>query len=358
MRFSFAFAGLATAICVFAMPRTAAAHSQPYSYLDLRLEDRAFGGRVAAHVIDIAHEAGLPAPDSLLDSSFVRKHLSVIERVFAERLGLSADGRAVAPRWTHLEIDDDRNLVALEWTAKARPSRLEICGPMFRWEAVHETYLNVYEGGQLRRQDLLDATHLVTRYDSGARQSVISVIRKFVGAGIHHIFIGPDHILFIVGLLLLGGGVGRLLKIVTAFTVAHSITLGLATFQILDPSPRIIEPAIALSIVFVGADNLWSRGRRMDPRALLAFGFGFVHGFGFASVLRDFGLPRESLGWSLFSFNAGVEIGQACIVLSVVPLLGWLRSRNARAAQTVVIFGSWCVILAGSYWFAERVLAH
>jgi hypothetical protein len=89
---------------------------------------------------------------------------------------------------------------------------------------------------------------------------------------------------------------------------------------------------------------------------LIAFGFGFVHGFGFASVLREFGLPREALAASLFAFNAGVEVGQACIVLAVLPLLSLLRTRAPRLAPRVVFAGSVGVVLAGSYWFAQRVL--
>ncbi len=118
--------------------------------------------------------------------------------------------------------------------------------------------------------------------------------------GIHHIFIGPDHILFIVGLLLLGGTLGRLLKIVTAFPIAHSVTLVLATLDILNPPARVTEPIFALSIVFVGAHALLHRGEKRDWRLLFAFGFGFIHGFGFANVLRDMALPRTALSWSLF----------------------------------------------------------
>ena len=132
--------------------------------------------------------------------------------------------------------------------------------------------------------------------------------------------IGPDHILFLVGLLLLGGTWMTLLRIVTAFTIGHSITLSLAALNIVTPPATIIEPAIALSIVFVGADNL-VRGDGRDLRAWVALVFGLVHGFGFANVLREFGLPREALGWSLFSFNFGVEIGQVAIVLVVASLL-------------------------------------
>src|SRR4029079_9268945 len=149
-------------------------------------------------------------------------------------------------------------------------------------------------------------------YFAGTRQGVFAVIKKFVPAGIHHILIGPDHLLFLVGLLLLGGSIGRLAAVVTGFTVPQSVTLSLAALNYVTPPARIIEPAIALSIVYVGADNLLVREGR-DVRAWIAFAFGFIHGCGFANVLREMDLPSRALGWSLFSFNVGVEIGQLLV---------------------------------------------
>ena len=156
-------------------------------------------------------------------------------------------------------------------------------------------------------------------------------MKVFIPSGIHHILIGPDHILFLIGLLLTGGSWGTLVSIVTAFTIGHSITLSLAALNEVSPPPAIIEPAIALSIVFVGADNL-VRGDGRDLRAWVAAVFGLVHGFGFANVLREFGLPREALGWSLFSFNVGVEIGQLAMVLVVASVLAAIR-QTQRAAR-------------------------
>jgi hypothetical protein len=153
----------------------------------------------------------------------------------------------------------------------------------------------------------------------------------------------------------MGGSLLRLLSIVTAFTIAHSITLSLAALNVINPSPRLIEPAIALSIIYVGIDNLMVGKTGRDVRAWIAFFFGFVHGFGFAGVLKEFGLPRQALGWSLFSFNFGVEIGQACIVVVVASVLAALRSRNQALAGRIMKVGSVCVILAGTWWFIQRV---
>ena len=180
------------------------------------------------------------------------------------------------------------------------------------------------------------------------------MVRTFIPSGVHHILIGPDHILFLVGLLLLGGTRTTLVKIVTAFTLGHSLTLSLAALNVLSPPARVIEPAIALSIVYVGADNLLG-GTGRDVRAWVALVFGLVHGFGFANVLREFGLPSEALAWSLFAFNVGVEIAQLVIVLLVATGLAMIRRRSTLVGSRVSWAGSVAVIAAGTYWFAARV---
>jgi hypothetical protein len=163
----------------------------------------------------------------------------------------------------------------------------------------------------------------------------------------------------------------RLALIVTAFTIGHSITLSVAALDIFSPPGRIIEPLIALTIVVVGTDNLFvvaDRKRQSEPaasgvpappprdaRPLFAGFFGLIHGFGFASVLKEFGLPREALAWSLVSFNVGVEIGQLIIVVVAATLL--TLTIRARPALTMPLarWGSVGVILAGTYWFVDRL---
>ena len=338
----------------------ARAHDQPYSWLVLQLSTGRLDGTVTAHVVDLAHDAGIADPDSLMDADFLARHTPALEAMLASHLSLVADGVPVVPEWTGAAPVPDRRTIAFAWHAAwpHPPGMLRIDGPLFAYDTQHETYLNVYENGALKQQDLL--THERTRYDhfTGGRQGLLAVLRTFLLAGMHHIFIGPDHILFIVGLLLLGGSPVRLLKIVTAFTLAHSVTLALATLGIVTPPPRLVEPVIALSIVAVGISNLRvlrSGGSpAVDARVWVALGFGFIHGFGFASVLRDFGLPRAALGASLFAFNAGVEVGQACIVGIVAPILALVRLRAPTQAPRVVTVGSLVVALAGGYWFVER----
>jgi hypothetical protein len=124
------------------------------------------------------------------------------------------------------------------------------------------------------------------------------------------------------------------------------------------PPAAVIEPAIALSIVYVGADNLMVRDRPgRDMRAWIALGFGLIHGFGFANVLREMDLPPRALGWSLFAFNVGVEIGQALVVTLVGWVLATLRARSQQAGRAIVLVGSLVVMAAGGFWFLERVFA-
>jgi hydrogenase/urease accessory protein HupE len=275
-----------------------------------------------------------------------------------DRLALTADGRAVTVgAWSAPEPLAERQSVRLEGraTLEKPAGAIAVTTVMFPYDPQHQTFINVYEAEALTSQAILDKSRTRFEYFAGTRQGTLAVVRRFVPAGVHHILIGPDHLLFLVGLLLLGGSIRQLAMIVTSFTIAHSITLSLAALNIVSPPSRIIEPAIALSIVYVGADNLLIHDGR-DVRAWIAFAFGFIHGFGFASVLREMELPRRALGWTLFSFNVGVEIGQLTVVLVVASALAALRSRSEWAGRRLAVIGSVAVVAAGSVWFVQRLL--
>lgn len=345
-----AFGGLATAA-------VASAHDQPYSYVELALGPKALEGKVFAHVEDFATALGVAPSDSLYAPGTAIRRRAELQRILADRLHIAADGRPLVVEWGALDSIPERYLVGFHFRApwNAPPGRLVVDGPLFANDPVHETYLNVTEDGRLVVQELLDARHTSVTHWRGGRQGLLSIVATFVYEGIHHIFIGPDHILFVIGLLLLGGSIGRLVKIVTAFTLAHSVTLALATLQLVTPPSRIIEPLIALSIVYVGVENLRARHKPSDRRVPIAFGFGLIHGFGFASVLREFGLPPAAIAPSLVAFNVGVEIGQAMIVLAVAPVLTLARAKAGSRASWILVGGSVCVITAGGWWFVERV---
>lgn len=176
---------------------------------------------------------------------------------------------------------------------------------------------------------------------------------SFLKLGVKHIFTGYDHILFLVALLLPGSNLSQLLKVVTAFTIAHSITLSLAVLDIVTLPTALVESIIALSIVYVAAENLWKK--QLNHRAWLTFSFGLIHGLGFANILRDITQSQDNLFLSLASFNLGVEIGQIIIVLLV--FYGFRFWQNHRRAIVLKHCLSCLMILMGSIWFAERAFA-
>ena len=170
--------------------------------------------------------------------------------------------------------------------------------------------------------------------------------------GIQHILTGYDHLLFLLGLILVGGRLRSLMVVITAFTVAHSLTLGLAALGLWAPSPRLVEPAIALSIAYVGIENWFVRDARR--RWLITFPFGLIHGFGFAGALREISLPSGQIPLALASFNVGVEAGQLAVLALVLPGILWL-GRRSWFAQRGVRMVSTVIAVAGLVWFVQRV---
>jgi HupE / UreJ protein len=182
--------------------------------------------------------------------------------------------------------------------------------------------------------------------DTPIDQKIIS----FVRLGIEHIWTGYDHILFLISLLMLGGNLGYLLKVVTAFSLSHSVTLFLAALNIISVPSRWVEIAIALSIAYIASENLW----RKEPKARwqLAFAFGLIHGLGFSSALQELDLPRTNLVTSLASFSVGIELGQFAIVLVVYLALAYLRKFAwDLTIRRLISIG---VIVMSGIWFWER----
>jgi HupE / UreJ protein len=190
----------------------------------------------------------------------------------------------------------------------------------------------------------------------------------FVGEGVHHIVTGWDHVLFLLCLLLpsvmvrtrdgwrpverLGNAVWPVAGIVTAFTLAHSITLTLAALKIVSLSPSFIEPAIAATIVLAAVDNV--RPIFFGHRGWVTFAFGLIHGFGFAGVLAELELPAAQFAWALFQFNLGLELGQLAIVVLATGLLFALRGRSGYTAWAIR-GGSFAAMAIGVLWLIERI---
>jgi hypothetical protein len=194
---------------------------------------------------------------------------------------------------------------------------------------------------------------LATRADApppedGADTSFLAMVQY----GVTHILIGWDHLLFLLGLVLVGGRLRTIVGVVSAFTVGHSITLALAALRIWTPSAAVIEPLIALSIVYVGVENFFVES--VEGRWYLTGLFGLVHGFGFAGVLAEIQLPSDGVLPALVAFNLGVELGQLVAIAAVLPVLGWLRRRGSLSGPALRVT-SGLIATLGAYWFVERV---
>jgi len=276
--------------------------------------------------------------------------------VSADGAPCALSGSSVAP------VQEDGVAVTARWDCPRPPVRLRMrLGFLDRLPDGHlHVALLRLPGATVQRTARAAAAVIEVEAQPGAWAGA----GRFLCLGAEHIFQGSDHIAFLLGVLLLGGTFRQLLAIVTAFTVAHSLTLAVATLGWLVPPPRVVEPLIALSIVAVAVENLVAlrpplsaervRGA-IAHRWRLTFGFGLVHGFGFAGALRALELPRALLAPSLLTFNLGVELGQLVIVALAWPLLRWLRGirgvwpGGARWASTAV--GA-----LGTFWLVQRLL--
>jgi hydrogenase/urease accessory protein HupE len=211
--------------------------------------------------------------------------------------------------------------------------------------------------GVVLSERMLDAASNEATTDISATGGTASLSAgRFLLLGVEHILTGYDHLLFLAGILVMLRRWRDVVQTITAFTVAHSITLALATTGLLLIPGHIVEPLIAASIVYVGIENLVRGVQR--SRWKLTFGFGLVHGLGFATVLRDLGFGANGQGAiaiPLASFNAGVEIGQMTVAALLVPVFWWL---GARPTSRVGFAAAWSVmvIAAGSYWLVERIV--
>jgi len=344
---------------------TVGAHPAPFSYLDVYLDDDSTSGVLVIHDFDAAYELGIEDPADLLAPGVAAARADELEQILDRRLVIALGSARATAQWQGVEVLPDRQSLRFAFTLApaGAPSRVAVDTLLFPYDPNHQTFINIYEDGVLEAQTILDAERRRFEHYPGTAQGRFAVVRTFIASGFEHILIGPDHLLFLLGLLLLGGSLWRLATIVTAFTLGHSVTLSLAALDVVRVSPALVEPAIALSIVVVGVDNLLVRQRRgaspqatgVDLRPFMAVAFGLIHGFGFAAVLREVGLPPGALAWSLAAFNLGVELGQLAVVGVLVALLAAVRRYDVVLAESGAVVASMVVIGAGLFWFAQRI---
>jgi len=319
------------------------AHDPGLSLLDVRIEPRQIVAVLSLAGGDAALVGGRDAFSTLAHDA----------------LQLSLDGRSILPSATSIWSDDSGGMHGRMIYDRPSGSRLALRSTVMSHLARGHRQLLTIHGpdGVVLSERMLDAASNEAAADlSAADGGTSSPAARFLLLGVEHILTGYDHLLFLAGVLVVLRRWRDVVQTITAFTVAHSITLALATTGLVLVPGRIVEPLIAASIVYVGIENL-VRGVQ-GSRWKLTFGFGLVHGLGFATVLRDLGVGANGNGAiaiPLASFNAGVEIGQMAVAALLVPVFWWLV---ARPTPRIRFAAAWSVmvIAAGSYWLVERIV--
>ncbi len=350
---------------------SAHAHKPSDSYLALSVEGERVVGQWDIALRDLDFAIGLDADgNGEITWGEVKAKHNEIDAYAMARLAIAADGASCPTTVTAHLIDNhsDGAYAVLRFTAGCPrpPEDLKVTYRLFSdIDPQHKGLLRLELGGMTRTAIFSPETAQQTFKLS--RPSPWQQFQDFFASGVEHIWKGYDHILFLLSLLLpavvvrgkkrwvpsegFRAALIDVLKIVTAFTVAHSITLSLATLQVVTLPARISESAIALTVVLAALNNLFPivRGRRW----VVAFCFGLIHGFGFASILTDLGLPRGVLDVALVGFNLGVEVGQIAIVGMFLPLAYLLR-QTWLYRSFVLVGGSSAIVAVAALWFVER----
>jgi hypothetical protein len=345
------------ALAALAHGTPAAAHPAPFTFLDVRLDKGAIELSLVAHVFDVAHDLQVAQPDSLLTEPARSNSGAEFTALLASRVRLDADGQALRiGAWSVVEAIPERQSIRLVARAALRavPGILRIDARLFPYDPAHQTFVNFHEQGQLTAQTILDVGRTEFAYYAGTVRGTWAVARSLVPGGVKHVLVGFEHVVMIIGLLLAGTTRRQLLTIASAFTIGHALTLTLAALNLITPPARLVDPAIALCIVYIGVDNLMVQGGR-DIRAWISLAFGAIHGVGFAAVLRGMELPRPALTWSLLSFHIGIQAGQLIAALLVGVLLTLLRARSDALGRRLAFAGSVAVIIVGTFQFVQRV---
>ena len=344
------------------------AHPPGLSSADLTIKPEGVDAKITFAVQDI--EAFVPMDkdqDAEVTEAEMDAATSNIARFVSNEIIILSDGKAIPATARNIVKFDQQNNATIELQYPAKPltsvgiqSKLLAKLPPDHKQYVTIRAANSKELGKklLTQQSNSLETYLHPEASQPPENQPTSTFVDFLKLGVEHILTGYDHLLFLFSLLVVTRSFWPALKIITFFTIAHSITLALAGMNFVDIPSSIVEPLIAASIVYVGLENIVRKDKvTTKQRCILTFCFGLVHGFGFAGVLREMDISSLETGIlvPLFSFNLGVELGQIAVAAIVLPLIWWLHG-NEIIGKYLVPTGSILTCLAGIYWLLERTL--
>lgn len=342
------------------------AHPPGLSSLDVSIKPARIDAKVTFAVQDI--EAFAPM-DSDLDAEVTDAEREAakpaIATLLAGQLRVGVDGQdAVLAEPGQVSFDEQNNAhVELRYAAMPKQELLVQSKFLALLPEAHQQYLTIKDGDGTTLTEKMLGKHddevklpLANAAGIAATHSVFAAFGDFFKLGIEHILTGYDHLLFLFALLAVTHSFWPALKIITFFTIAHSITLACAGLNLIELPSSFVEPFIAATIIYVGVENIF-RGDHPKGRHWLTFGFGLIHGFGFAGVLQEMDISSGDTGilLPLLSFNLGIETGQIVVAAIVLPMIWWLNSQVA-VAEKALKGCSVMVCLMGSYWLLERTM--
>ncbi|WP_026693864.1 HupE/UreJ family protein [Peribacillus kribbensis] len=335
--------------CFSLSPKLASAHTNnSEGFSNIEVKDKSLDYKLKLDLEELGH-----ALNKETDEKELINH-KVLQEYINAHIKLYSDGQPIegTVEKTDIEMIKERPfaVIDLNYKIQHRPEKLELTYNMFMDDSdpSHANYATVKMNGKQQEKILTFESREVKIGELSTFQSV----KQFLVLGLKHIFTGYDHILFVISLLFGAKTIRHILSLVTAFTIAHSITLALATLQIVHLPVRLVESAIALSIIYVALLNIFNKDSKHQP--WLAFGFGLIHGFGFAGILSEMRLDVNHMAASLLSFNVGIEIGQLIIVSLSFPVIFWVKKLTFKPINWVIPSTSIGILAFGLVWFFQR----
>lgn len=373
---------LAVIVCM-TLAGSVGAHASSAGYSDIKVGADTVQYHLSILEADFVHifpdkpDGGDKISDKQLSSS-----IEALTKLVDDGLIITGDGKVGSGVITAVKHEKraTMEMIGMDIRYKfAAPVKQYLMQYNFFWysgvDVNHSNYATIQVGGQTIQQVLGSQNYIVQIQGPGAAAgnpsavaapaaldakpavniaatSWVSTLKTYVLMGMKHIWSGLDHMLFVLGLLLAAEQrVWKIVRLITAFTVGHCITLVLSSLEVAYLSPKIVEPLIALSILYIAVENIWKR--KESARVIVTLLFGLVHGFGFAEVLR--GTLSGHMALPLFSFNLGVEIGQLVVVAIVIPLLLWIKRLPVQIKWNQ--YASGIIGVFGLYWLIERIIS-
>lgn len=348
---------LLTMLFTMLLPYTAKAHDNSVGFSEIEVMTDRVHVTLFLEQIFLLDVAKLPWNGDPFDEAYIEQHGDAMSKSAAPHLYVIADGERLTAVPAGVKLTNRAGIdyvqIDYDYEAAKAITGLEIKNDLYVRDNPHtHTNFATIKVGDRQTEFIFEEEKRTYKIDNVADAfSTWFVVKQFFLLGVKHILEGYDHLLFLLSLLLVVRGWRDIVKIVTTFTVAHTITLILASLQVVSLPSLLVEVAIALSICYVAAENLFKK--EFKKRWLVTFVLGLIHGFGFAGVLAELSMPKSHLLTGLLTFNLGVEAGQLAVVLVVMPLL--LLVRKASWHKRFVQAGSVAIFLFGLFWVVQRL---